>query len=87
MKQMNKKSQMHNIFGILTTSIVFLLSWFILGVMELESHFISEMLQLMITGSTGVENAGFAIKMIVPAFFIFSMLGFILYLKGASSEI
>ncbi len=87
MKQMNKKSQMRGIFGILTTSIIFLLSWFIIGVMELSSGFISTMLQMMITVSTGVENAGFAIKMIVPAFFIFSMLGFILYLKGASSEI
>jgi hypothetical protein len=86
-KMKNKKGQMRGIFSILTTSIVFIISWFVIGVMELSSGFISQMLQMMITVSTGVENASFAIKMIVPAFFIFSMLGFILYLKGASSEI
>lgn len=81
---MNKKSQIFNIFSV---SVVFILSWFILGVMEYSSGFISEMLQLMITSTTGIDGASFAIKIIVPCFFIFSMIGFIFYIKGASSEI
>jgi hypothetical protein len=84
---MNKKSQLSNIFTIFSVSIVFFLSWFILGAMELSSGFITELLQLGVSLAGGSDGVSVLVKLFVPAFFIFSMLGYILWIRGAMNEI
>jgi hypothetical protein len=84
---MNKRGQVENIIAILTFSVFFLLGWFILGKMELDSGFISNILNNAVSSVSGIDNVPFVLKLIVPTTFIVSFVFFIIYIRGAISEI
>jgi len=86
MQMMNKRGQVENIIAVLTFSILFLVGWFVLGKLELESGFISNILNDAVTSVSGIDNVPFVLKLIVPTTFIASFVFFIIYIRGAISE-
>ena len=83
MMMLHKRGQVENIIGVITFSILFILSLFIVGKAELDNQMVSGMLQSAFTSLGAADSMTlFAIKLIVPAFFIFSILFFVFYIKG-----
>lgn len=76
-----KKSQLG--INIILIPAFFIISWIILGVMELDSGFISNLMSMVLTNAAGIDNAEFLVKFIIPVFFFGSLFGFVLWLKGA----
>lgn len=82
MIRMNYKNSQISI-NIILIPAFFIISWIILGVMELDSGFISDLMTMILTEAAGIDNASFLVKFIIPIFFFGSLFGFVLWLKGA----
>jgi uncharacterized membrane protein YhdT len=70
------------IWGILSFSIMFIMSWMILAYMEFTSGFIGSILSEVLSIGGGVKGVSLMAKIIVPIMFITSMAVFIYWVKG-----